>query len=130
MLESPARDSVAFVLEGRCSPGRCQSLWVGPDTKRARLVQSLSGPSEEADEIVWMADGSRVGFLINGYQLRVFDAKSGANLGAVAIIDPDGFPSSRVARGITFSANGQAITYDDCPRFHSGCKPGLLALKQ
>ena len=129
VVESPARDAVAFVLEGRCAAGRCQSLWVGPDTKRASRVQALSGPSEEAGEIAWTADGSRVGFLINGYQLRVFDGRTGASLGAVAIIDPDGFPSSRIARGVTFSGNGHAITFDDCPRAHSGCKPGMLAIK-
>ena len=129
VLESPSRDAVAFVLEGRCAVGRCQSLWVGPDTKRARRVQALSGPSEEAGEIAWTPDGARVAFVINGYQLRVFDARSGANLGAVTIIDPDGFPSSRIARGVTFSGNGRAITFDDCPRYQSGCKPGILALK-
>jgi hypothetical protein len=126
---SPARDAVAFVLEGRCAAGRCQSLWIGPDTKHARIVQALAGPSEEAGEITWTADGSRVGFIINGYQLRLFDAKTGSPLGAVAIIDPDGFPSSRIARGVTFSSNGAAVTYDDCPRDHSGCKPGMLAIK-
>jgi len=129
VVESPARDAVAFVLEGRCAAGRCQSLWIGPDTKRARLVQALSGPGEQAGEIAWTPDGARVGFVINGYQLRVFDARTGAGLGAVAIIDPDGFPSSRIARGVTFSNNGAAITYDDCPRDHSGCKPGVLAIK-
>jgi len=121
---------VAYVLEGRCATGRCQSLWIGPDTKRARMVQSLSGGSEEASEIAWTPDGKRVAFIINGYQLRLFDASSGASLGAVVIIDPDGFPSSRIARGVTFSGNGAAITYDDCPRDHSGCKPGMLAIKQ
>jgi hypothetical protein len=130
VAQSPGRDAVAYVLEGRCAAGRCQSLWVGPDTRRATLVQALSGPSEEAGEIAWTPDGARVAFLINGYQLRVFDARSGASLGAVAVIDPDGFPSSRVARGITFSGNGNAITFDDCPRYHSGCKPGMLAIKQ
>jgi hypothetical protein len=129
VVESPARDAVAFVLEGRCAAGRCQSLWIGPDTKRARLVQSLSGPGEQADDIVWTPDGARVGFLINGYQLRLFDARSGNGLGAIVIVDPDGFPSSRIARGLTFSNNGAAITYDDCPRTHSGCKPGILAIK-
>jgi hypothetical protein len=129
VLESPSRDAVAFVLEGRCAAGRCQSLWVGADTKRATQVQALSGPSEEAGEIAWTPDGARVAFVINGYQLRVFDARTGASLGAVAIIDPDGFPSSRVARGVTFSGNGHAITFDDCPRTHSGCKPGMLAIK-
>ena len=128
-MESPTRDAVAFVLEGRCATGVCQSLWIGPDTKRARIVQSLTGAAEQAGEVVWTPDGARVGFVINGYQLRLFDGKTGAVLGAVAIIDPDGFPSSRMARGVTFSSNGAAITYDDCPRAHSGCKPGLLAIK-
>ena len=130
IARSPGGDAVAYVLEGRCAQGRCQSLWVGPDTKHARLVQSLTGPSEEAGEIVWTPDGKRVAFIVNGYQLRLFDAASGAALGAVVIIDPDGFPSSRIARGVTFSANGAAITFDDCPRDHSGCKPGLMAIKQ
>jgi len=129
VMESPSRDAVAFVLEGRCAAGRCQSLWIGPDTKRARRVQTLSGPGEQADEIAWTPDGARVGFVINGYQLRLFEARSGTSLGAVAIIDPDGFPSSRIARGVTFSNNGAAVTYDDCPRGHSGCKPGVLAIK-
>ncbi|HET7694886.1 MAG TPA: hypothetical protein VFK57_04200 [Vicinamibacterales bacterium] len=129
VVPSPSQDAVAFVLEGRCAAGRCQSLWVGPDTKRARRVQALSGPSEEAGEIAWTPDGARVGFVVNGYQLRVFDGRTGAALGAVAIIDPDGFPSSRIARGVTFSSNGNAVTFDDCPRHHSGCKPGMLAIK-
>ena len=129
VVESPSRDAVAFILEGRCAAGRCQSLWVGPDTKRAKMVQALSGPSEEADEIAWTPDGSRVAFIVNGYQLRLFDARSRSPLGAVVIIDPDGFPSSRIARGVTFSSNGAAITYDDCPRDHSGCKPAVLAIK-
>ena len=128
--QSPSREAVAFVLEGRCAAGRCQTLWVGPDTKKAKVVQSLGGLSEEAGEIVWTPDGRKVAFIINGYQLRLFDAASGAALGALAIIDPDGFPSSRIARGVTFSSNGAAITFDDCPRDHSGCKPGILAIKQ
>jgi len=130
VVPSPAKNAVAYILEGRCAQGRCQSLWIGPDTKRARMVQALGGPSEEADEIAWTPDGSKVAFIVNGYQLRMFEAASGKPLGALAIIDPDGFPSSRVARGVTFSSNGAAITYDDCPRDHSGCKPAMLAIKQ
>ena len=129
VVESPARDAVAFVLEGRCAADRCQSLWIGPDTKRAKMVQTLSGTGEESGEIAWTPDGARVAFIINGYQLRLFDARTGAPLGALAIIDPDGFPTSRIARGVTFSNTGTSITFDDCPRHHSGCKPGLLAIK-
>jgi hypothetical protein len=127
---APAGDGVAYVLEGRCAAGVCQSLWIGTTVKTAKVVETLSGPSEQADEIAWTADGGRVAFVVNGYQLRLFDAHTGAILGAVAIIDPDGFPSSRIARGITFSSNGAAITFDDCPRDHSGCKAGFLAIQR
>jgi hypothetical protein len=127
-VPSPAGDLVAYILEARCSFGRCQSLKVGT-ASNARVVQTLDTQSEEATEIAWTPDGGRVGFLVNGYQLRVFDARTGDNLGAVSLIEPDASPSSRIARGVTFSNNGAAVTFDDCPRVHSGCRPALLALK-
>ena len=114
-VQSPAHDAVAYVFEARCAAGLCQSLWIGKDMKHAKMAEMLSGPSEQAGEIAWTQDGTRVAFIVNGYQLRLFDARTGANLGAVAIIDPDGFPSSRIARGVTFSANAAAVTFDDCP---------------
>lgn len=126
---APGGHGVAYVLEGRCAAGLCQSLWVGDTVKAARVVETLSGASEQADEIAWTPDGGRVAFVVNGYQIRVFDAHTRVNLGAIAIIDPDGFPTSRIARGVTFSSNGAAITYDDCPRDRSGCRPGFLAIK-
>ena len=126
---APGGNGVAYVLEGRCAAGLCQSLWVGSTVKGSRTVETLSGSGEQAGEIAWTPDGGRVAFIVNGYQLRLFDAHTGASLGAMSIIDPDGFPSSRIARGVTFSSNGAAITFDDCPRDHSGCKPGLVAIK-
>jgi hypothetical protein len=92
-------------------------------------VETLKGDAETADQIAWTPDGGRVGFLVNGYQLRIFDARTGANLGAVNLIEPDGSPPSRIVRGVTFSNNGAAVTFDECPRTHSGCKPGLVAIK-
>ena len=130
VTESPARDGVAFVLEGRCAAGLCESLRVGPDMKHAKIVETLNGSAEHADEIAWTPDGGRVAFIVNGYQLRLFDARTGQSLGAMALIDPDGFPTSRVARGVTFSTNGSSITFDDCPRDHSGCRPGMVAIKK
>ena len=127
---APGRDGVAYVLEGRCAAGLCQTLWVGSTVKTAKTVESLSGPSEQADEIAWTPDGGRVAFIVNGYQLRLFDAHTGANLGAMVLIDPDGFPSSRIARGVTFSTNGAAVTFDDCARDHSGCRPGIAAMRK
>jgi WD40 repeat protein len=126
---APTRDGVAYVLSAPCSDGSCQSLWVGPAGGSARRLETLSGDGETCDEIAWTPDGGKVAFLVNGYQLRLFDAHTGAALGAVSLILPDGYPTSRLARGVTFSANGAAVTFDDCPRDHSGCKPALLALK-
>jgi hypothetical protein len=126
---SPAGDAVAFALEGRCAAGSCQTLRIGPTASHARVVESLSGPDEVADEIAWAPDGTRVAFLINGYQLRVFDAHTGKNLGAMTLVTPDASPSTRIARGVTFSSNGAAVTFDDCPRDHSGCRAGMIAVK-
>ena len=126
---SPSGDAVAFVLEGRCAAGLCQTLRIGPTASSARVVETLVGPDEQAGEIAWTADGGRVAFLVNGYQLRVFDAHTGRNIGAMSILDPDGFPPSRIARGVTFSTNGASVTFDACPRDHSGCKAGMVALK-
>lgn len=126
---APGKSGVAYILNGRCAAGVCQTLWVGRDIRSAKVVETLSGPSEEADEIAWTPDGGRVAFIVNGYQLRLFDAHTGANIGATAIVEPDGSPTSRIARGVTFSNNGAALTFDDCPRDHSGCKPGMVAIK-
>jgi WD40 repeat protein len=127
---SPDGKRVAYVTEGRCAEVRCQALRIAdnPGRRSPKTIEALTG-DEEVSEIAWTPDSRRVAFVVNGYQLRVFDAQSGQNLGAVSLIDPDGFPPSRIARGITFSGNGAAVTFDDCPRGHSGCKAGILALK-
>jgi hypothetical protein len=129
-MPSPARDAVAYVFEARCAKGLCQSLWIGKDVRQARMVEMLSGPAEQAGEIAWTQDGARVAFIVNGYQLRLFDARTGQNLGAMSLIEPDGTPSSRIARGVTFSNTGAAVTFDDCPRYSSGCKPAFMAIKR
>lgn len=127
---SPSGDAVALVVEGRCAAGLCQTLRVGSTASSARVVETLSEPDEGADEIAWTGDGGRVAFLVNGYQLRVFDAHTGDNLGATSLVQPDGTPPSRIARGVTFSSNGAAVTFDDCPRDHSGCRAGVAAIKR
>jgi hypothetical protein len=127
---SPDGGLVAYVTEARCAQVRCQALRIRANTRGGSVTtfEALTG-DEEVSDIAWTPDSTRVGFVVNGYQLRVFDVRSGRNLGAVSLIDPDGFPPSRIARGVTFSANGAAVTFDDCPREHSGCRAGLLALR-
>jgi len=125
---SPDGQLLASVTEARCAQVRCQALKIGARGGSSRVVEALTG-DEEVSEVAWTPDSSRVAFIVNGYQLRLFDARTGANLGAMALIDPDGFPPSRIARGVTFSSNGAAVTFDDCPREHSGCRPAMVAIR-
>ena len=120
---------VAFVRKQPCVGGWCETIWMGKTMEDAVQVASLSPGTEHCDEIAWARDGFRVGFVVNGYQLRIFDAGSRTQVGQVNLIEPDGIPSSRIVRGVTFSQNGAAVTFDDCPRGHSGCKSGLAAVR-
>lgn len=120
---------VAFVREAPCASGRCQSLWIGGTKEDAKQVAVLAA-GEAAESIAWAKDGLRVGFVINGYQLRIFDGDSGQMVGQANLIEPSGVPSSRIARGVTFSENGAAVTFDDCPRNGSGCRSALVAVRR
>lgn len=126
--EPPSRDRIAFVREAPCGQGRCQTLWLGRTRDDAKEVGMLKG-RERCDEIAWSRDGYRMGFLVNGYELRVFDSDPRALVVQVNLVDPDGVPSSRIARGVTFSDNGTAVTFDDCPRTSSGCRSGLAGIR-
>jgi hypothetical protein len=125
---APSGDRIAFVREVPCGEGRCQSLWLGDRVENASQVMTLD-QRERCEAVAWSQDGYRMGFLINGYELRVFDSEPRTPVARVVLVEPDGQPSSRIARGITFSANGAAVTYDDCPRFTSGCRSGLAAVR-
>jgi hypothetical protein len=120
---------VALVKKEPCTRGWCETLWIGDARGNAVRVASLAPASEHCEEIAWAKDGYRVGFLINGYQLRIFDGPSRKQVGQVNLIDPDGTPTSHFVRGVTFSQNGAAVTFDDCPRGRSGCKSGLAAVR-
>jgi hypothetical protein len=37
--------------------------------------------------------------------------------------------ADRFARGVTFSDNGFAVTFDDCPKGRSGCRSGLAGVR-
>jgi hypothetical protein len=130
MVATPAEaERIAFVRETPCDAGACQTLWMGTTRDDAVQVAELTPGVERCEEIAWARDGYRVGFLINGYQLRIFDADSRNQVGQANLLEPVGTPSSRIARGITFSQNGAAVTFDDCPRYQSGCRSGLVAVR-
>ena len=120
---------IALVKKEPCDRGWCETLWIGDTRQNAVRVASLAPGSERCEEVAWAKDGYRVGFVINGYQLRIFDGPTRKQVGQVNLIDPDGTPTSHLVRGVTFSQNGAAVTFDDCPRGRSGCKSGLAAVR-
>ena len=128
VAEPPTRDRIAFVREVPCGEGHCETLWLGETRETASEVGKL-GARERCEAIAWSADGYRMGFLVNGYELRVFNAEPREQVAQINLVEPDGIPSTRIARGITFSPNGAAVTFDDCPRFTSGCKSGLVGIR-
>jgi hypothetical protein len=120
---------VAFVRQEPCADRTCETLWLGNTREDAVQVASLTAGTEHCEEIAWAKDGLRVGFVINGYQLRIFDGYTRKPVRSVNLIEPDGTPTSRFVRGVTFSENGAAVTFDECPRGRSGCKSGLAAVR-
>ena len=126
---APDAAHVAAVRLTRCGTAWCQSLWIGPSGEDATRVATLQPDTERAGEIAWSTDSARVAFLIDGHQLRIFDARTHAPAGQLDLVPADATPTSRVARGVTFSDTGAAITFDDCPRGRSGCRPGLVAMR-
>ncbi|HEX6973037.1 MAG TPA: hypothetical protein VF147_01485 [Vicinamibacterales bacterium] len=127
-LAPAAAARIAFVRAVPCGDGLCQAIWIGGSRDDAREVATL-GKNERCEEIAWAADGYRVGFVINGYQLRIYDGMTGEKVGQVNLLEPDGTPTTRIARGVTFSQNGAAVTFDDCPRHSSGCKSSMAAVR-
>jgi hypothetical protein len=126
---APDAGHAAVVRMVRCDGGWCQELAIGDRPDAVQTVATLRFGTERCDEIVWTRDGRRVGFLVNGHQLRLFDAHTHSPAGQLDLVPADSNPTTRIARGVTISDNGAAITFDDCPRDRSGCRPGMVAMK-
>ena len=125
---APAGGGRAEVRVDRCGGGWCEGLWVAAADDPAVRVTVLS-KGDRCDEIAWTKDGKRVAFLVNGHQLWLFDVAGRSPAGRVNLVEADAQPTTRIARGVTFSDNNAAITFDDCPRGRSGCKPGMIAIR-
>ena len=122
---SPDGTRAAWAADRRCWSGRCESLWIAAGRGAGRKVATLEGAGR-CHEIVWTKDGERVAFLIDGAQLHFYDPSSLAPAGRITLLE-QAAASHSVVRGVTFSENGRAITYDECPRGRSGCRAGLAA---
>ena len=125
---APDAGRIAQVRLVRCASEWCERLLIGANADAPQPIAVLAA-TERCSEITWSPDGKRAGFVINGQQLRLYEAESHKPAGQVDLVPRDGDPPTREARGITFSENGAAITFDDCPRGKSGCRPRILGLR-
>jgi hypothetical protein len=124
---SPNHARVAIAWEAACANGSCTDFRIGAsDTQLASVGERRSG---HCDEVVWTPDGKRVGFVMDGAELLLYDPESLKLVGTVALMT-DEAARIRLARGITFSENGNAVTFDDCPRGRSGCRAGVVGVPQ
>jgi hypothetical protein len=125
--EAPGGARVAFTRESPCEQGTCTSLWLGAARDSATEVTAYRPGT--CSELSWTRDGTRVACVLGGVQLDIYNAESLAPAGRLRLI-PESDSASRLARGVTFSENGRAVTFDDCPRSHSGCRPSLVAVPE
>jgi hypothetical protein len=124
---TPGGSHKAFVVERPCAGRKCQVLYLGQVEKGTEL-DTLEAQSS-ASEIAWTPDGKRVGFLVDGRELRLYDTTTRKLAGRVGLLTNEA-ATTRLARGITFSDNGRAVTFDDCPKKQSGCRPAFLGVPQ
>jgi hypothetical protein len=125
---SPDSAGIAIATTRHCEPhGLCSELRLGATERESAVVQRLSG--QECHEIVWTPDGTRVGFVVDASHVMLFDAGTAKLAGTVRLLS-DEAARTRLARGITFSENGRAVTFDDCPRGRSGCRAAVVGVPQ
>ncbi len=127
LMYSPDRSRLAVALEIPCADGVCQELRLGASRETSVVVSSLTNRS--CGEIAWTPDGTRVAFLIDGSEMAIYDVQSSKLAGTVRLLTTEA-TLTRAARGITFSENGRAATFDDCPRTHSGCRAAVVGVPQ
>ena len=124
---SPDRSRVAVAREVPCPEGTCQELRLGASEDASTVVTVLS--NRACSEIAWTQDGTRVAFVIDASEMSIYDARISKLAGTVRLLTAEAL-ETRLARGITFSDNGRAATFDDCPRAHSGCRAGVVGVPQ
>ncbi|MDQ3069993.1 MAG: hypothetical protein M3R55_09730 [Acidobacteriota bacterium] len=127
MAEARSPKGNAFVrVDKRFSLGPPnQRVMLGVDGEETEVL-AVREEGSSAGEVMWSPDGSLAGALINGSRLAVIDPKARRVIYELRLVErTDG---ERHARGIGFSANAMAITFDDCPRAGAGCRPRFMAL--
>jgi hypothetical protein len=127
VLEATGPDGASRLrVDRRLSMGAADQRVVlvsaGEETELKRLDESTG----DATELVWAPNGELAGVLVNHMKLVVIDVAGKRVLYEQPLVEK--LDGSHMARGVSFSANAMAITFDECPTFGAGCRPRFLAL--
>jgi hypothetical protein len=121
-LPSPDGRRIAEVHSHLSINPPAQSLWLRPSREsEPRILNHLEHDTDWCNEIIWSPDSSRVGFLIRGVRLDVYDAAKGDLLESMPLVEPDGYPGSREARSVRFLEDGSGVQFRECVRGGNRC---------
>lgn len=114
-VPSPDGRFVAFVRNHPDLDPPNQSLWLQAANGRATELTRLAPDADWCDFIVWSADSHRVGFLVSGAIVHVYDAQSHAQVfsGFVGRRSWDQ-PPRYTLRDLALSNDGASVTFREC----------------
>ncbi len=120
VARSPDRSATASVRSHPCIDPPCQSLWLGAGFDPPTRLVTLGQDQAWCKTIVWSPDSSRVGFLVQDAQIRVFDVASGREVARRDLVERDAYPTTKVATNLEFSDDGADLNFVVCSRRNLG----------
>lgn len=125
-VPSPDGRAVAFVRNHVTIDGPDQSVWLVDGDGKAKRIRRLGGDSDWCNTIVWSADGSTVGYLIQDARLLAVDRRSGNVLSEKWLVEWQGeYPPYRYVTNLALSADGREAIFQSCQRrVRGGFRPG------
>jgi hypothetical protein len=123
-VASPDGTMTAYVRNHPNIDPPSQSLWLRrADGGDVKLV-ALSGDHDWCNLIVWSADSSRVGFLVQDAKLAIVDAATARVEGWTWLVnDHFDYPPAERVTDLAMSSDGREATYRICPRWPSSAGP-------
>lgn len=120
--KSPDGRFVAFVRNHPNFDPPDQSIWLGPLDGRAKKLRHLAGDQDWCNTIVWSADSSTVGFLVQDARLITVDAVSGQIVSEKWLVDWRGeYRPSQMAEDLSLSPDGHSASFRVCEHRSGEC---------
>jgi hypothetical protein len=124
-VPSPDGRAVAFVRNHPTIDGPDQSVWLVEGEGAAKQIRRLGGDIDWCNTIVWSADGSTVGFLIQDARLLTVDRRSMTVISEKWLVENRDYPPSGFVTALALSDDGREAIFQSCRRRRGGgFRPG------